>query len=313
MNASSHVILRRSEEPITNNQLVGRSSPTRQITKLEAIVCDVVKEAPDTATLVLFTGNERLDYQPGHFLTIEPHQFHDLDRFTSFLEDLKGKKEPPRAYSMSSAPNERYLTITVKEERYISGTSKYPPLLSPFLVHRIRKGARLVITGFTGPYTLSDDIVSRNECLVHICAGSGSVPNLSILKHSLEFHSHLRHIFIYSTRTWNEVIFRNQLAELSARYPDRLSVIHTLTREKDVVMGARHVRHGRVDLNLLREVLPESTACHFFVCGPAISTWDRAAAREKGEEPLPRFLESVLADLARLGIPKGRITRESYG
>ena len=98
------------------------------------MVAEVIHETPDTTTLVLFTGNERLDYQAGHFLTVDPHQFEGLERFVAFLEDLKGKKEPPRAYSMSSAPHERYIAITVKEERYVSGTTKYPPLLSPLLV-----------------------------------------------------------------------------------------------------------------------------------------------------------------------------------
>src|ERR1041384_7995848 len=88
----------------------------RRIKELEVMVADVIVETPDTATLVLFTGNDRLEYAAGHFLTIDPHQFEALERFIAFLEDLKGKKEPPRAYSMSSAPHERYLAITVKEE-----------------------------------------------------------------------------------------------------------------------------------------------------------------------------------------------------
>src|SRR5438477_422808 len=108
----------------------------RRIKELEAMVADVIQETEDTATLVLFTGNERLDYQAGHFLTVDPHQFEALERFIAFLEDLKGRKEPPRAYSMSSAPHERYLAITVKEERYVSGSTKYPPLLSPLLVRQ---------------------------------------------------------------------------------------------------------------------------------------------------------------------------------
>ena len=73
------------------------------------MVADVITESPDTKTLVLFTGNDRLDYQPGHFLSIRPQQFGALDRFIKHFEDLKGKKEPPRAYSLSSAPHERYL------------------------------------------------------------------------------------------------------------------------------------------------------------------------------------------------------------
>ena len=106
----------------------------RRIKELEVMVADVIIETPDTATLVFFTGNDRLDYSAGHFLTIDPHQFAALERFAAFLEDLKGRREPPRAYSMSSAPHERYLAVTVKEERYVSGATKYPPLLSPMLV-----------------------------------------------------------------------------------------------------------------------------------------------------------------------------------
>jgi ferredoxin-NADP reductase len=284
-----------------------------KIKSLEAMVGDVVKETADTSTLFLFTGNERLDYQPGHFLIVDPHQFESLERFTAFLEDMKGKKEPPRAYSISSAPNERYLAITVKEERYASGLTKYPPLLSPLLVHRTPKGTRLVMTGFTGPYTLTDEIASSSENLVHICAGSGSVPNFSILKHALEFYPKLRHTFIYSNRTWNDVIFRNQLDDLSRRYPHNLTVIHTVTREPDVSGFGPAVRSGRIHLSLLREVLPDINASHFFVCGPAISVRDRAVAREKGIEPQPRFIESVLPDLAALGVTKDRISLEFYG
>src|SRR5262245_36142565 len=172
----------------------------RRIRELEAMVANVIRETPDTTTLVLFTGNDRLDYKAGHFLTIDPHQFPGLERFIAFLEDLKGKKEPARAYSMCSAPHQRYLAITVKEERYISGTTKYPPLLSPLLVQRVQQGTRLVITGFTGPYVLPETIESMTDRVIHICAGSGSVPNFSILKHALVAHPSLRHTFIYSNR-----------------------------------------------------------------------------------------------------------------
>src|SRR5947209_623444 len=153
----------------------------KRIKEMEVMVAEAIVETPDTTTLVLFTGNDRLDYQAGHFLTIDPHQFQSLGRFISFFEDAKGKKEPPRAYSMASAPHERYLAITVKEEQYVSGQTKYPPLLSPMLVKRTTRGMRLVVTGFTGPYTLPPDLANRANTVVHICAGSGSVPNFSML------------------------------------------------------------------------------------------------------------------------------------
>src|ERR1051325_9628428 len=82
--------------------LAVEAPPSRRIKELEVMVADVVVETPDTSTLVFFTGNDRLEYRAGHFLTIDPHQFEALARFTEFLEDLKGRKEPPRAYSMCS-------------------------------------------------------------------------------------------------------------------------------------------------------------------------------------------------------------------
>lgn len=277
------------------------------------MIADVVCETHDAVTLVLFTGNDRLDYRAGHFLTIDPHQFEALERFTAFLEDLKGRPEPPRAYSMVSAPHERHLAVTVKEEYYTSGQTRYPPLLSPFLVKGAVRGMRLSVTGFTGPYTLPEDVDSRTDHLVHLCAGSGSVPNLSILKHALQQHPKLRHTFIYSNKTWEDVIFRRTLAELEARHSDRLRVVHTLTRESGPERHERDVRSGRVSEVLLRELIPDPSACQVYACGPAISAWDRQAARESGTSPSPRFMESVIATLAEIGVPSDRIQRESYG
>jgi 3-ketosteroid 9alpha-monooxygenase subunit B len=292
---------------------VAEAPPSKRIKELEVMVADVVVETPDTSTLVFFTGNDRLEYSAGHFLTIDPHQFESLERFTAFLEDLKGKKELPRAYSMCSAPHERYLAVTVKEEQYVSGQTKYPPLLSPMLVKRTVRGMRLTVTGFTGPYTLPANIESQTDHIVHICAGSGSVPNFSILKFALQHHRGLRHTFIYSNKTWQDVIFRDALSELETNHPERLKVIHTLTREPDVARCGPLVRKGRVNAALVRELVPDLTSCIVYVCGPGISKWDREAAKERGEPPQPRFLETVLTDLLSLGVPNPRIKRESYG
>ncbi|HEX9709456.1 MAG TPA: oxidoreductase, partial [Candidatus Thermoplasmatota archaeon] len=268
---------------------VEAAAPRRRIKEMEVMVADVISETPDTATLVLFTGNDRLDYQPGHFLTVDPHQFESLERFTAFLEDLKGKKEPPRAYSMSSAPHEKQLAFTIKEERYASGSTKYPPLLSPLLVKRTARGARLVITGFTGPYTLPADIESRTDHVVHVCAGSGIVPNYSIIKHALLHHPRLRHTLVYSNRTWADAIFGRDLNALEAKHPQQLRVVHTLTRQDAAPGLAREARQGRLTASLLREVVGDPGACRVYLCGPAVSTWDKKAAKEKGVEPAPRF------------------------
>lgn len=277
------------------------------------MVAETIVETPDTTTIVLFTGNDHLDYKAGHFLTIDPHQFEALERFTAFLEDLKGKKEPPRAYSMSSAPHEKYLAITVKEERYTTGVTKYPPLLSPLLVKRTTRGMRFAITGFTGPYTLPDDIESRTDRIVHVCAGSGSVPNFSILKHALLNFPKLHHTFIYSNKTWQDVIFLDALKVLEAKYPSRLKSVHALSREQDDSRIGPGVMRGRVTTDLLRANIIDPSGSVVYVCGPAISVHERLEAKTKGLELQPRFFESVFAGLIEIGVSKERIEHETYG
>jgi ferredoxin-NADP reductase len=288
------------------------TAPRPRIKELEVMVAEVIRETPDTSTLVLFTGNDRLEYQPGHFLTIRPQQFQALDRFCKYFEDQKGRKEPARAYSLVSAPHERHLAITVKEERYVSGLTRFPPLLSPLLVWRTPPGTRMVVTGFGGPYVLPEDCESRTDHIIHVCAGSGSVPNLSILKHCLARQLKIRHTMIYGNKTWQDVIFRRQLDELCQKHPGKVRVIHALSRE-DLAEGSPDVRQGRVTEALIREHIPDPTAVEVFACGPGITKFDKLAARERGEEPQPRFLESVLDALEAIGVPDERIHRESYG
>src|ERR1044072_3814085 len=215
---------------------------------MEVMVAEAVQETADTTTLVFFTGNDRLDYKAGHFLTIDPHQFEGLERFISFLADLKGTTEPPRAYSMASSPHEKYLAVTVKEERYVTGLTQYPPLLSPLLVKRIPRGTRLVGAGCTGRYTLPEESESQTDHGVHVCAGSGSVPNFAILKFGLQHHPKLRHTFVYSNRTWDDVIFRNDLERIAAQHPGRVPLLHPLTREPEPHRHGPHVRAGRVGI-----------------------------------------------------------------
>src|ERR687888_303835 len=83
---------------------VVEAPPSRRIKELEVMVADVVVETPDTSTLVFFTGNDHLEYKAGHFLTIDPHQFEALERFTQFLEDLRGRRGPPRAGTRCARP-----------------------------------------------------------------------------------------------------------------------------------------------------------------------------------------------------------------
>jgi ferredoxin-NADP reductase len=285
--------------------------PRRKVRAFAAVVTEVVHETPDTVTLVL-AAEDRPEYQAGQFLTVDPHQFKAIAGIVAWLEEQKGKREPPRAYSLASAPHERDIAITIKEEPYVKGRTSWPPLLSPLLVHGITPGTRLEVTGFTGPYVLPLDPERKADHVLHLVAGSGVVPNWSILKHALRAHPRLRHTVVFSNKTWGDVIFREPLHALAASHPDRLRVVHTLTREPDPARHGTGVRKGRIGPDLLREVVEDPRACLAYVCGPAVTPEERKAAAARGESCAPRFLENALEALAAIGVPPDRVKRETW-
>ena len=221
---------------------------------------------------------------------------------------------------MSSSPDEKYLAITIKEERYIAGVTSFPPLLSPILARRTARGQRMVITGFTGPFTFNEDVRRDSEHVLHICAGSGIVPTYSIIKYDLRYFSKHRHTLIYSNKNFDDIIFYSQLRKLEEEFPNRFKVIHTLTREMgkysfnlpDGKAGSK-VKKGRVSKELISEVVPDFNSTAVFICGSDHTVHQRKAAKDKGEELKPSFMGSVLSYLEELNVPKNKIKRESYG
>jgi len=289
------------------------TEPRQRIKHIPVVVADVVQETADTVTLLLDAGDDPRDYKAGQYVSVDPHQFPAIKGYAAFLEDCKGRREPPRAYSMVSTPDERYLAITVKEELYDKTGMKYPPLLSPFLVHHPLKGARMEVTGYAGGYHLPEDVSGRTDHVVHLCAGWGSVPNVSMIKWALAHEPRLRQTFIYSNKTWNDIIYRDELAAMEAKHGDRLRVVHCLTREPETFCYTPSCRRGRVSPDLIREIVGDVAAAHFFACGPAITVWEKRAAKAEGREPSPRFMESIHAAMQSLSVPKEHFREEAFG
>ena len=148
------------------------TEPTgRRIRQYDVAISEIIVETPDTVTLVM-TGAEPFEYKAGQFCTIDPHQFDVIGGMTRFLEDLKKHKEPPRAYSMASAPHEP-LAITIKEELYEPGTRNTRRCFRRCWSTSIPLNSRMLISGFTGPYTFPDNILEKTDHIVHVAAGSG--------------------------------------------------------------------------------------------------------------------------------------------
>jgi ferredoxin-NADP reductase len=278
----------------------------------DSLVVDSIVETRDTRTLVLDLGIP-VTYRAGQYVSIPPQQFAGLHSFCTYLEQVKGRVEAPRAYSMCSAPHEPHVAITIKEEVYVAGAMEYPPLLSGYLVHQVRAGDRMKTQGFAGAYVLPEDIEMRTPHILHLCAGSGSVPNVSMVKDSLHRHRRLRHTFVYSNKTWDDVIFRDELARLRMAHPDRLRVVHRLTREKGALPPGEDVALGRVEADLLDFLLRGEPDSLIYACGPAISVWERRFCKARGTTPAPRFLESMVSHLSSLGVPKEKVKMEAFG
>lgn len=290
----------------------GGSPPsTRRPRTLKVEVAEVIRETHDTVTLV-FDRQPPHDYRPGQWLTIDPHQFSSLLRFIQLMERLKGRREPPRAYSMASAPHEP-LAITIQEETWTPGEQAYPTILSPYLVHDVRIGMPMTIAGFSGPYHLPDDVTGRTDHIVHVCEGSGIVPNWSIVKAALRDHARLRHTLLYSNTSWDDIVFRDALHALAEAHQDRLRVVHLLTAQADLGGLPSTVRREPISTAVVREVVPDCHNALYYACGPALSPWHRLAAKEKGEKPTPRFMERVRDTISELGIPMSRVREECYG
>lgn len=288
-------------------------SPRTQSRVFDTTVREIVWETPDTVTLVLDAGDHPRDYKAGQYISIDVQQFRELKQQVAYFEHVKGRREPPRAYSLTSTPDEPHLAITIKEEVFVPGQTEYPPLLSPYLVFGSRVGMKITVKGYTGYYVLPDDVEERTDHIVHIVAGSGVVPNFAIVKWALAHKPGLRHSFVYSNKTWSDVIFAKELAELERKHPDRLKVHHCLTRESAAPEEAPDARLCRVDLDLLSSIVSDPDGCLVYCCGPGLTRWDKKAARERGEEPKPRFLESVRELLNELQVPRKAIHTEAYG
>ena len=276
-------------------------------------VTEVRMETHDTATLFLDFGGAAVEYKAGQFINIDPHQFPALRTLIAYLQEHKGRKEPARSYSMASAPHEPLVAITVKDEEYIPGLTKYPALLAPYLIHGRLTGARIKVQGFWGPYSLPDDVQERTDHIVHIMAGSGAVPNYSILKDALHRGLKLRHTVLCSNKTWADMLFREELDKLEAAHPGTVRVLHTLTRETDESRFNDKVRKGRINQALLEELIPDKQTCLVYACGPAITSWDRRKAMETKTPATPRFIEAILGHLHTLGVEDKRIKRETFG
>jgi ferredoxin-NADP reductase len=284
-------------------------SDSKKIRPLEGLITQTIQETPDTWTLHVQMPPEDRHYQAGQFLSISPHQFPELSEVIAYLEHKKGRKELIRAYSMASAPHEETVSFTVKPERFYP-EEDYPPLLSPFLASPFMLGRKLKFSGYAGPYILPANLEEQTQEVLHLVAGSGSVPNFSILKDQLVQNKHpsVHHTMINVNKTYEDIIYRAELETLAQKYSERFTLVHLLTREE-----RPGFLQGRPALELIKSHIKDPSRVLVYACGSAITKWQRKHAEATGIPAAPRFIESISEIMTQLGVDKKRFKHESYG
>ena len=190
-----------------------------------------------------------------------------------------------RSYSIASAPESPHVELTV--ERLEDGE------VSSYLADVVRVGDGVEVRGPIGGYFAWD--VADGGPLLLVAGGSGVVPLMAMLRHRARAEAATRvrvpARLLYSARTLDDVIYRDELARL-AEDPD-VEVVLTLTRGRPE--GWRGPAR-RIDRAMLADVgWPAGDAPRAFVCGPT---------------PL---VESVATLLVELGHAPDRVRTERFG
>jgi ferredoxin-NADP reductase len=186
-----------------------------------------------------------------------------------------------RSYSIASPPGEG-LELTI--ERLEDGE------VSPYLVDEAREGDQFELRGPIGGYFVweADDPAS----ILLVAGGSGVVPLMAMARHRAQTGATASMRLLYSSRTFEDVIYREELDELAGR-GDGFDVVHTLTREQPPGWTGYS---RRIDRDLLSEVaFPAGGRPRVYVCGST------------------RFVDAAADGLIELGYEARWIRTERFG
>lgn len=191
-------------------------------------------EVPGVFSLVLEAKSERPDFIAGQYLTV---------RLPGF-EPAEGK-----SYSISSAPHEKYLTLTIKEMGNFSRA---------ILAREV--GTELTTSH---PYGFFYPDTPHASHLIFIAGGIGITPCMSIIRDLTQNEDVPNITLLYSSRTRESIIFRDELALLSEQFP-ALTVHHFITRE--TIEETEHLHNARINKDAFART-PHLHTSDIFICG----------------------------------------------
>ena len=166
-----------------------------------------------------------------------------------------------RSYSISSSQNSYLQNGTLEVGiRPVQGG-----VFSNWAASQLKVGDVLRVMPADGRF-----IVQRPRAIhrVGFAAGSGITPILSILASTLEEQKESKFTLVYGNRRMDSVMFNEALQDLKDRYPNRLTLIHVLSRQAQEVP----LLEGRIDEAKVKEIvsslLPAASMDEVFICGP---------------------------------------------
>lgn len=188
-----------------------------------------------------------------------------------------------RSYSIAS-PAGTATRIELTVERIGNGE------VSPYLTDELVAGDTIELRGPIGGYFTWDP--GSPSPLMLIAGGSGVVPLMSMLRTRHRAGSKAPARLLYSSRTVEGIIYREELDRLLANR-DGFSLVHTLTR---AVPTAWQGEARRIDKDMLAmHAFAAARGPQIFVCGPT------------------SFVETVTDHLVALGHDESRIKTERFG
>ncbi len=203
--------------------------------------CAIRVETADVRTFVFrcpdFTA---LAFEPGQFITLS---------LTIDGQSLS------RCYTLSSTPTRPFsFAITVK--RVPGGP------VSNWLHDHLEVGSRLLATGPAGIFT---PVGYPQRKLLYLSAGSGVTPLMAMTRAAFDLGSDPDIAFVHSARTPQDIIFRDELAQLQAaqRHLKVFAICEASGAEADWQGPV-----GRLDLALLERLVPDFREREVFTCGP---------------------------------------------
>lgn len=137
-------------------------------------------------------------------------------------------------------------------------------LFSSWLVEQVGPGDVVDVAAPSGGFTPD---LTRDEHHVLIAAGSGITPVLSIAGSVLR-STQGTVTLLYGNRRSDTVMFADDLADLKDRYPDRLELVHVLSREpREAELFTGRLDADKLNL-LLTTVVDQSAVGQWWLCGP---------------------------------------------